>query len=113
MRCHEKWHEGKTCEERQQEMDPEVASQLSVCKECPNPKCRVMIMKEDGTCNFMRCTFCKHQFCWICKKPWKSDVYLLGLRVLPLHALSLNKPCDCPKWGAKTDEEQKKGFSLF
>merc|ERR1711988_39077 len=66
-------------------------------KRCPNPACPMIIEKQDDTCNYMRCTFCKHEFCWVCLKHWPSDVYLGGMKLLPLHMLNYRKPCDCPQ----------------
>eukprot|EP00536_Pseudo-nitzschia_multiseries_P002486 jgi/Psemu1/183667/e_gw1.33.39.1 len=37
----------------------------------PCPKCNVPIEKNDG-CNHMVCHGCLHEFCWICRKDWKS-----------------------------------------
>ncbi|XP_064598005.1 ankyrin repeat and IBR domain-containing protein 1-like [Liolophura sinensis] len=37
-------------------------------KACPN--CKSPIQKNEG-CNHMKCTKCKHDFCWVCLEPWK------------------------------------------
>ncbi|EOA29105.1 hypothetical protein CARUB_v10025372mg, partial [Capsella rubella] len=40
----------------------------------PCPKCNRPIEKNDG-CNHMTCSSpCKHQFCWICLKPYKDHL---------------------------------------
>jgi hypothetical protein len=39
------------------------------CKKCPN--CRHHIEKNGG-CNHMTCSFCEHEFCWLCKSPYGS-----------------------------------------
>ena len=36
-------------------------------KACPG--CSVSIEKDDG-CNHMTCRVCRHEFCWICARPW-------------------------------------------
>ncbi|RWS04931.1 ankyrin repeat and IBR domain-containing protein 1-like protein [Dinothrombium tinctorium] len=38
-------------------------------KQCP--KCKAHIQKLDG-CNHMKCSKCKHDFCWICLEPWRK-----------------------------------------
>ncbi|CAG0921381.1 unnamed protein product [Notodromas monacha] len=37
-------------------------------KPCPN--CHSPIQKNDG-CNHMKCSKCKHDFCWVCLDSWK------------------------------------------
>lgn len=41
----------------------------ATCKQCP--KCGVQIQKMEH-CSHMNCTNCSHEFCWLCKGPWKS-----------------------------------------
>ncbi len=43
-------------------------------KKCPNPatKCTVPIEKNEG-CQHMTCTQCRHEFCWVCLRPWKNS----------------------------------------
>ncbi|KAH7825213.1 putative ubiquitin-conjugating enzyme E2-binding protein 1 [Monocercomonoides exilis] len=38
-------------------------------KPCPN--CFKPIEKNKG-CHYMRCTQCKHEFCWMCLRPWST-----------------------------------------
>ncbi|XP_071791878.1 uncharacterized protein [Asterias amurensis] len=37
----------------------------------PCPKCMAPIQKNDG-CNHMKCTKCKHDFCWVCQEAWSK-----------------------------------------
>ncbi|XP_038072929.1 ankyrin repeat and IBR domain-containing protein 1-like [Patiria miniata] len=37
----------------------------------PCPKCTAPIQKNDG-CNHMKCTKCKHDFCWVCQEAWSK-----------------------------------------
>lgn len=39
---------------------------------CPN--CHVIIEKDEG-CNHMECTYCLHEFCWLCLKPYEKGHY--------------------------------------
>jgi len=41
---------------------------LENTKKCPG--CKVPIEKNEG-CMHMTCTSCKHEFCWLCKGPWR------------------------------------------
>ena len=74
-RCHQKtcfihriqWHEGMTCEEYDEQVDPgdEPSRQwiATHTKQCP--KCPWQIEKNEG-CDHMKCIKCKHEFCWSC-----------------------------------------------
>ncbi|CAA7060499.1 unnamed protein product [Microthlaspi erraticum] len=44
---------------------------LANTKPCPN--CKRQIEKNRG-CNHMRCSICKHSFCWACLRPLKDHV---------------------------------------
>uniref|UniRef100_A0A183BJK9 RBR-type E3 ubiquitin transferase n=1 Tax=Globodera pallida TaxID=36090 RepID=A0A183BJK9_GLOPA len=39
------------------------------CEDCPN--CHSCIEKNGG-CNHMQCSKCKHHFCWMCFRDWKT-----------------------------------------
>jgi len=42
---------------------------LATTKKCP--ACKVPIQKMEH-CNHMNCSNCRHEFCWLCKKAWKT-----------------------------------------
>ncbi|RWS26962.1 ankyrin repeat and IBR domain-containing protein 1-like protein [Leptotrombidium deliense] len=44
-------------------------------KQCP--KCKAHIQKLDG-CNHMKCSKCKHDFCWVCLEPWRKHSSATG-----------------------------------
>ncbi|KAL0591359.1 hypothetical protein ABG067_001390 [Albugo candida] len=44
---------------------------LSLVRSCPN--CRIRIWKEEG-CNHMSCSYCKHEFCWVCLMNWDKSM---------------------------------------
>ncbi|XP_072034933.1 ankyrin repeat and IBR domain-containing protein 1-like [Amphiura filiformis] len=82
-------HEPCSCEnwkrwqEKVAEVKPEDLSSLDVETESasnylwlvtnskPCPKCGSPIQKNEG-CNHMKCTKCKHDFCWVCLEPWSK-----------------------------------------
>lgn len=103
--CKVDWHSGQTCEEflrskyPASDENPDGGVMGVNIKQCPNPQCPMMIEKQSGTCNYMKCTYCQHVFCWVCLKPWPQDPTILGDRfVVPLHIINYQKPCQCPKW---------------
>ncbi|XP_031559595.1 ankyrin repeat and IBR domain-containing protein 1-like [Actinia tenebrosa] len=44
-------------------------------KPCPN--CKSPIQKTEG-CNHMKCSKCKHEFCWVCLELWKKHSSVTG-----------------------------------
>jgi ariadne-1 len=59
----EKWNE-------KEKSDSENLTWIKAnCKPCP--KCFSNIEKNQG-CMHMTCRSCKHDFCWLCCKPWKE-----------------------------------------
>lgn len=50
---------------------------MSNSKKCPNSNCNAPIQKNEG-CNHMKCSKCKHDFCWVCMEPWKKHSSLTG-----------------------------------
>ncbi|XP_074650800.1 ankyrin repeat and IBR domain-containing protein 1-like isoform X2 [Tubulanus polymorphus] len=44
-------------------------------KGCPN--CKSPIQKNEG-CNHMKCSKCKHDFCWVCLEAWKKHSSATG-----------------------------------
>ena len=77
MRCKGLAHEPLTCEDYASWEDSidKIYDKLNYkwkkenTKNCP--KCNAHIEKNQG-CNFMRCSKCKHEFCWFCLKDWKD-----------------------------------------
>ncbi|KAF2000745.1 hypothetical protein P154DRAFT_406736, partial [Amniculicola lignicola CBS 123094] len=79
-------HDGETCTEydkrarkqkdemrwmRRQILEEEASIRAvrAMSKKCPNPICPYHIQKNNG-CDHMKCSKCRHQFCWNCLMPW-------------------------------------------
>ena len=77
--CGSEWHEGKTCDQMQDQEYREWAKdhEVQVC-----PKCKRPVEKNAG-CNHMTCAICHYEFCWLC-----------GQHYTPTHFSSLN-PFGC------------------
>ncbi|CAD8102144.1 unnamed protein product [Paramecium sonneborni] len=60
-------HEGKSCEQVEQEKLKARVKEEKGLVSCP--KCKIQILK-DGGCNHITCQ-CKHEFCYVCQKSYK------------------------------------------
>jgi ankyrin repeat/IBR domain-containing protein 1 len=72
------WHERITEMRMKTTVSDEVAFSAAAnlwivknSKPCPNVKCKAPIQKNEG-CNHMKCSKCKHEFCWVCREEWKK-----------------------------------------
>jgi ATP-dependent RNA helicase DHX8/PRP22 len=75
--CHEPYHIDLTCKENEiDKKDPGKVSLNKWMNEMPNsrkrcPNCTSPIEKNGG-CNYMQCTHCNAQLCWLCMKVFPS-----------------------------------------
>jgi hypothetical protein len=69
--CMQQAHEGINCDTKLENEFEEFVKNGQVRK-CP--RCGFFIQKQDG-CNHMTCASCKHQFCWLCMKPYAPGHY--------------------------------------
>uniref|UniRef100_A0A914EBJ1 RBR-type E3 ubiquitin transferase n=1 Tax=Acrobeloides nanus TaxID=290746 RepID=A0A914EBJ1_9BILA len=75
IKCGADYHAPASCEIIKKWMvkcadDSETANYISAhTKDCPN--CHSCIEKNGG-CNHMQCAKCKHHFCWMCFRDWKT-----------------------------------------
>jgi len=78
--CHREAHAPASCDqvklwEKKCRDDSETLHwKYANTKECP--KCDTAVEKNGG-CNHMTCRQCKHEWCWVCIRPWKghNDYY--------------------------------------
>lgn len=88
INCNVQWHVGMTCKQFKISIHGKAAKQLEKeislnenfikkhCILCPN--CKLPIQKNEG-CNHLTCLTsngkigCNHEFCFICKQPWKPN----------------------------------------
>ncbi|KAG5292198.1 E3 ubiquitin-protein ligase RNF216 [Histoplasma ohiense] len=78
-RCGLASHIPKTCEQANDKKTParqkvEEAMSEALIRTCPNPKCNVKMIKEDG-CNKMICVKCRYAMCYVCKKNITREGY--------------------------------------
>ncbi|KAF2741249.1 hypothetical protein EJ04DRAFT_242 [Polyplosphaeria fusca] len=73
-----RWHKGETCAEYDYRTDGKLKKAeieankkwiQSTTKRCPGKDCRWNIEKNNG-CDHMKCSKCKHEFCWSCLAPY-------------------------------------------
>lgn len=75
FKCGKDYHAPASCDVVRKWMvkcadDSETANYISAhTKDCPN--CHSCIEKNGG-CNHMQCSKCKHHFCWMCFRDWKT-----------------------------------------
>ncbi|OAX80610.1 hypothetical protein ACJ72_05050 [Emergomyces africanus] len=72
-------HIPNTCEQANDKKTParqkiEEAMSEALIRTCPNPNCKLKIVKEDG-CNKMICVKCRSAMCYVCKKDISSEGY--------------------------------------
>lgn len=76
--CRQDDHAPLTCSEVQQKHGSrhrvEEAMSDVLIRRCPNPRCKVAIVKMDG-CNQVRCTKCGRYMCFVCSKDISADSY--------------------------------------
>jgi len=78
FKCRLEWHENKTCKQNKKALlsSGKISSADSASlkflqserssQQCPN--CNLWANKVDG-CDWVRCAFCSHEFCWSCLRP--------------------------------------------
>jgi ankyrin repeat/IBR domain-containing protein 1 len=54
-----------------QKYEDSASCQWLVSNSKPCPSCSSPIEKQDG-CNHVKCTKCRHSFCWVCLEPWRK-----------------------------------------
>ncbi|WEW57422.1 RBR-type E3 ubiquitin transferase [Emydomyces testavorans] len=93
--CKLESHIPKSCDEVRKERHMpmrhkiEEAMSQAIIRNCPNSKCKMPIIKEDG-CNKMYCTKCRSVMCYICKQDITKDGYnhfTVKQGACPLHDL--------------------------
>ncbi|XP_013414863.1 uncharacterized protein LOC106176856 isoform X2 [Lingula anatina] len=72
-------------------------------KPCPN--CKSPIQKNEG-CNHMKCSKCKHDFCWVCLEQWKKHSSATG-GYFRCNRYDVSKKVDEQTEVQKTEAEQK------
>mmetsp|Transcript_2511 Transcript_2511/g.5989 ORF Transcript_2511/g.5989 Transcript_2511/m.5989 type:complete len:642 (+) Transcript_2511:101-2026(+) len=82
--CGELWHPEQTCEMFREEalktgkINKKAEKWKQRHKTKPCPQCRMPIEKSKEGCNHLKCSNCKHEFCWLCMRPYTSDHYDAG-----------------------------------
>eukprot|EP01006_Ploeotia_vitrea_P024618 TRINITY_DN57445_c0_g1_i1.p1 TRINITY_DN57445_c0_g1~~TRINITY_DN57445_c0_g1_i1.p1 ORF type:complete len:607 (+),score=257.86 TRINITY_DN57445_c0_g1_i1:45-1865(+) len=80
--CEVEWHADSTCEQYQQwkvdnAQGADKYADWAKKNTKPCPKCNVRIEKNGG-CNHMKCTSCRHEYCWLCNETYKVGHYALN-----------------------------------
>ena len=65
--CREDWHQSKKCLRRVRSLNYRY-TRVKAC-----PQCNCHIEKFVG-CNHMKYSFCRLEFCWICKKEYRFEL---------------------------------------
>ena len=74
MRCGLPYHKGKNCKAELDEAMRQYFETIENKKNLTNcPQCGVIVEKEEGGCNHMKCASCNYEFCWICGAHYKVD----------------------------------------
>lgn len=79
--CSRVHHPALTCDEVFEKELKELNALQANVQKCP--MCRMAVEKVSG-CNHMSCSFCRHEFCWLCRGTYTS-----------YHFMPLN-PLGCP-----------------
>ena len=69
-KCGEAWHEKEICPE-EEEVDKLFKQYCKKINSKKCPYCQIVTFKKGG-CNHITCTFCKKDWCWLCKEVFKS-----------------------------------------
>ncbi|KAL4506736.1 hypothetical protein ABPG72_001157 [Tetrahymena utriculariae] len=69
VKCFSQWHPRVSCS---QNMEKNIQKYIekNVVQLCPN--CKIKIEKMTG-CNHITCSFCKHEWCWLCKSKYSRS----------------------------------------
>ena len=63
------YHPNLSCDESLQRKITKYLNEADFVIQCP--KCQLFMVKNGG-CNHLTCLYCKHQFCRLCKQPYRS-----------------------------------------
>lgn len=86
--CGKFWHEGKTCEQKE-DLEYKSWAYGKNIKNCP--KCRYKIEKNNG-CKHITCIICNCEFCWICGICWYPEHINTDCTEIQIFSKLKNKP---------------------